>query len=169
MIDLLSILIVFGLTLIGNSFLPSLIGTSVTPLLTLFFAIGLVYTQKGPLPVLVAAFAGLLLDFLSPSFFGLYLGLFLLTAVTIRFLFQEGMNDISLNHYLIISLVALTFCLFANTVELYFKESMPDFSVILIPAATFYGVNLLFAVPMFFLNSKYHDFVQKFIHYQKQK
>lgn len=169
MIDLLSILIIFILTAIGSTLLPSLVGSGVTPLLTLFFIIGLVYTQKGSVPVLMAAFAGLLLDFLSPSFFGLYLGLFLLTAVTIRFLFQEGMNDISLNHYLVISLAALTVCLLANMVELFSQESLPNLSVILMPTAIFYGVNLLFAVLMYFLNIKYSDYVRKFIHYQKQR
>lgn len=169
MIDILSILIVIVLTFIGTSLVPSLLATNIVPMLSLFFIIGLTYFQRGVGPVLIAALAGLLLDFLSGSVFGLHLGLFLMVAVIIRFLFQEGMKEMSIGHYLAIVVTALLLYFGAEGLILYFEHASLVFGSFVKPFLIFLGVNLTFALLMYLFNLKYFEGLQKLESYQRTR
>lgn len=169
MIDILSILVVIILTFIGTSLVPSLLSTNIVPMLTLFFVIGLTYFQRGAGPILIAALAGVLLDFLSGSSFGLHLGLFLMVAVVIRFLFQEGMKEISLGHYLSLSLVSLTLYFIVEALILYLGHAALNFGSLFKPFLTFLAVNLVFALLMYIFNLKYFEAAQGLERNQRSK
>ena len=164
MSDFFSILIVIILSLLGLSFVPSVTGLGVAPLLSLFFVIGLTYFKKGAGPILISALSGLILDFFSSSPFGLHLGLFLMVAVVIRLFFQEGMNELPFGHYLAISAGALVAYFAADALFLYFLGGGIKILELLIPFIKFTVVNLVGCLLVYAFNVKYFDSIMKFEH-----
>jgi hypothetical protein len=169
MLDILNILVVLVLTIIGVSFLPSITGSGITPLLSLFFIIGLTYFRRGFGPILLAAISGILMDFFSASFFGFHLGIFLLVAVLIRFLFQEGMKELSFGHYLGISAAALVVYFGLEIASLAALESNITVPGILKPFLGFFTANILCAVLVYWFNTKYFEVTKKMEYYQKRR
>lgn len=169
MIEILNIIVVSGLTVLGVSLIPGLAGAGVTPLLSLFFIIGLTYFRGGFWPILIAALSGAMLDFYSASVFGLYLGIFLLIAVFIRFTFQEGMEELSFGHYLAICGVAILLIFVLEILILRFTGASVGFRGMLEPFFGYFVVNILSAVLVYYFNVKYFEATKKVEYYQKRR
>jgi hypothetical protein len=156
MVTLLNIIILALTSILSVSFLPHFRIFLVIPLLSLFFIIQLTYHRPGVEPLLLAAATGIFFDLFSPYPFGFYLVLFLLTAGSVRYFFEEGMRILSFWRYMSISLIVLIGYMSAQLIFL--RAGGTNFGTeALLPVLSTLGVNLAFAALMFPLDSWYFE------------
>lgn len=166
---LLNILVILLLGIFNFSLLPSFSIFNVVPLLPLFFIIALTYFRKGVEPILLAALAGVFLDFSSSYGFGLYLSLFLGTAVLVRLFFQEGMTELSFISFLAFSLSGLTVYFSLQIFLLYRAGVDLSFTPLIQPFVSFMVVNLVFILIFYPLNTWYFEKIKVLENYQKRR
>lgn len=169
MVYLINILIMLLLSLLTVSFLPNFTVFGVVPLLPLFFVIGLTYFRKGFEPVLIAALAGVLLDFYSSYGFGLYLTIFLGIAIAVRVFYQEGMKEMSFWSFVIISTASLTLYYLAQVLLLINSEVGIGFVSILKPYALFMLINAVYLLLAYPFNIWYFEKMKVLEDYQKRR
>lgn len=153
---ILNILVLYLTSLLTLSTFPNLRIFGVIPLLTLYFVIALAYYRKGFEPILLAALAGIYFDIYSSYPFGLYFFLFTISALIVRYMFQEGMRSLSFWYYLVICGISLfayylfqIIIMYLNKVELGTNLLFPIFSGI--------AVNLVCVILVFAFSNWYFD------------
>ncbi len=162
MIYLLHIFLTLFLSYFSLSFLPAFGLWGVAPLLPLFFVISLAYFRRGFAPILLAALTGILLDFYSAYRFGFYLGVFLVGVLTVRFLYQEGMERLSLLSYITLVTIPIVISYVAQNVVL--KMGGAQFNIVAMgkTGLAYIGVNLVFAIVIYPLVQWYFEYTAKF-------
>ncbi|MDD3480635.1 MAG: rod shape-determining protein MreD [Patescibacteria group bacterium] len=161
MIYILNILIVFLLTVINVSFLHQVEIFGVTPILPLFLVVALTYFRKGFEPLMLAAFAGFLFDLFSANPFGFYIILFLSVSALIRFLYQEGMKEMTFAGFWIFSLIGITTYYVAQILIIYLNDGYLDIGSIFFRFITVLLVNAAWGLVLYFLSNWYFDKVKQ--------
>jgi hypothetical protein len=156
MIYLINIIVTYLLSLITLSTFNSLRIFGVAPLLPLFFIVTLSYYRKGFEPILLAAAAGLYFELFSAYPFGFYLFLFLLSAVVVRYMFQEGSRSFSFLSFMLINAAALIAYYLAQIVILYI-DKVAIGSSLLLPLVAGLSVNLICAILIYAFSGWYFD------------
>lgn len=121
MIYLLNILLAALISFLALSVAPHFKIFGVIPFVMVFFLIALAYFRKGFEPLAIAAFAGFFFDLFSSLPFGFYLLFFLLLVGVIRFLFQEGMKQLSFWYFAVLSLIVVLIYYLAQYLILYIQ------------------------------------------------
>ncbi len=149
MIYLINFLLMLVLVFFSISFLPSLRILDATPLIPIFFVIALSYFRKGFEPLLLAAFSGIIFDFISPYTFGFYTFLFLGSVLMVRIMFQEGMKELGFLNYILWCSVIIVVYTIVQIVLLYIEKIEIDVSI-LEPTITTLITNILSALLLYF-------------------
>lgn len=161
MIYFLNILILFLFTVLNVSFMHKIEIFGVTPLLPLFLVVALTYFRKGFEPLLLAAFAGFILDNFSASPFGFYIILFLSISAAIRFLYQEGMKEMTITGYAIFSMVGILTYYIAQIGVIYFNDGFLDLQDILLKFITVLLVNAVWGLVLYFPVTWYFEKIKQ--------
>jgi rod shape-determining protein MreD len=136
--------------------LPHVKILGVVPLLPLFFIIALSYFRKGFEPLIIAALCGIFFDLFSSYPFGLYLILFLLVSSLVRYLFQEGMRNLSFWFFMLLSFFGMSFYYVAQLLML-FREHVTLSWGYLVPIGLGFLVNGVFAFLLYLFSEWYFD------------
>ena len=150
-------------------FLPYIKILNVTPFILLYFIVLLTYFRKGFEPILIAAISGIIFDIFSSFGFGFYTLYFLIAAIVIRLLYQEGMREISLFRYLVIILSLLALHYIGKVALLYFDKGSIDLSLYILPMVYFLLINTAFATVFYPINNYYFDKLKQLENYLKRQ
>lgn len=149
------VLLILSITTVG--FLPYVTFFNTVPILPLSFIIALSYLRKGFEPILLATLTGFFLDVFTAPEFGFYTIFFLLTSILIRIIFYEGIKRMSFFRYMIINSIAFLALFIAQVFALYFIGTALEIFPLLLPFSLFILLNLLGAIPLYFIAVYYFD------------
>lgn len=154
---ILNAFILFFLSILTIGLFPYVSFYNTVPFLPLSFVLAISYFRKGFEPILLSALAGLFIDVFSGYGFGFYTIFFLVSAVTVRTIFHEGLNHISFIRYTIINIIAFATLFLVQVMGLYLEKSEFELFSLILPFLIFVIINLLGSFVLFFGINRYFD------------
>jgi rod shape-determining protein MreD len=160
MVYLLNFLLLAILTFLTVSVFPYFRIFSVVPMLPVMFLVLAAYFRKGFEPILLAAFAGLVLDFASGSPFGFYLAALLLGAGIVRFVYEEGLKYFPIGFYLLYTALTLIILYAAQVAYVWIDRGVIIWNDLysLLWAVL---LNLIFAIIVYVPGERYFDYASQ--------